>query len=81
MMNALAMRPDEDLVGSMKGCKVLEAVEPRASRRGVRFFPELDERDTAEALAISVSTSNAAGISPTCGCSTRSGDGCLSYEV
>jgi hypothetical protein len=22
MMNALAMRPDEDLVGSMKGCKV-----------------------------------------------------------
>jgi len=56
-MNALGTRPDEDLVALDEALHRLESVDPRASRVvELRFFTGLDEREIAEALAISVST-------------------------
>ncbi len=50
-------RSDEDLVALDEALTRLEKLEPRASRVvELRFFTGLDERETAEALHISVST-------------------------
>jgi RNA polymerase sigma factor (TIGR02999 family) len=53
----LGMRPDEDLVALDEALNRLEQLEPRASRIvELRFFVGLNEREAAEALAISIST-------------------------
>jgi RNA polymerase sigma factor (TIGR02999 family) len=50
-------KPDEDLVALDEALTRLEELEPRASRVvELRFFTGFDERETAEALQISVST-------------------------
>lgn len=57
VMTELGTQPDKDLVALDEALRRLEALEPRASRVvELRFFTGLDERETAEALAISVST-------------------------
>jgi RNA polymerase sigma factor (TIGR02999 family) len=53
----LGSRPDEDLVALDEALTRLEQLEPRASRAvELRFFTGLNERETAEALQISIST-------------------------
>ena len=53
----LGTRPDDDLVALDEALTRLEQVEPRAGRVvELRFFTGLSERETAEALNISVST-------------------------
>jgi RNA polymerase sigma factor (TIGR02999 family) len=53
----LGTRPDEDLVALDEALTRLEQMEPRAARAvELRFFTGLSERETAEALHISVST-------------------------
>jgi RNA polymerase sigma factor (TIGR02999 family) len=53
----LGTRPDEDLVALDEALSRLEHLEPRASRVVERrFFTGLNERETAEALGISIST-------------------------
>ena len=50
-------RPDEDLLALDEALTRLEQLEPRACRIvELRFFTGLNERETAEALQISVST-------------------------
>jgi RNA polymerase sigma factor (TIGR02999 family) len=52
-----AVRIDEDLVALNEALNRLATLDPRAARIvELRFFTGLDERETAEALAISVAT-------------------------
>jgi RNA polymerase sigma factor (TIGR02999 family) len=54
---AIADAPDEDLVAVDEALSRLEQIDPRASQVvELRFFTGLSERETAEALDISIST-------------------------
>ena len=56
-VHATSDAPDEDLVALDEALSRLEQVDPRASRVvELRFFTGLSERETAEALEISIST-------------------------
>jgi RNA polymerase sigma factor (TIGR02999 family) len=56
-LKAVGTWPDEDLVALDEALTRLEQAEPRASRVvELRFFTGLNERETAEALHISVAT-------------------------
>jgi RNA polymerase sigma factor (TIGR02999 family) len=56
-LKELGTRPDEDLVALDEALTRLERMAPRASRAvELRFFTGLNERETAAALNISVST-------------------------
>jgi RNA polymerase sigma factor (TIGR02999 family) len=56
-VHEMGTRPDKDLVTLDDALTRLEQLEPRASRVvELRFFTGLDERETAEALGISIST-------------------------
>jgi RNA polymerase sigma factor (TIGR02999 family) len=57
VMSELGAQPAKELVALDEALSRLEELEPRASRVvELRFFTGLDERETAEALAVSVST-------------------------
>ncbi len=57
VISELGAQPGKDLVALDEALSRLEELEPRASRVvELRFFTGLDERETAEALAVSVST-------------------------
>lgn len=56
-VHGLGTRPDENLLALDEALTRLEQLEPRASRVvELRFFTGLDERETAEALGVSIST-------------------------
>lgn len=57
VMTEVGASADQDLVALDEALSRLDELEPRASRVvELRFFTGLDERETAEALAVSVST-------------------------